>query len=110
LLGVSEHLVDRLLNLELGDEFETLLSKVDWKPSALANLLADRSRASKRAGFDWHGVLGTERVIGTMVWASERRISPRGAHMLLDTLSHDPGLTLEGALEAVKPDRNPSVC
>jgi len=110
LLGVSEHLVDRLLSLELGDDFEALLKKVDWKPSALANLLADRSRASKRAGFDWYGVLGADKVTGTMAWACEQRISPRGAQMLLDALVRDPGITPAQALEAVKPDRGPSVC
>lgn len=110
LLGVSEHLVDRLLNLELGDEFDALLKKVDWKPSALANLLADRSIASKRAGYDWRRVLGTERVLAVMTWAGEQRVSPRGAQMLLDTLARNPGLTPSEALEAVKPDRGPSAC
>lgn len=110
LLGVSEHLVDRLLNLELGDEFEALLKKVDWKPSALANLLADRATASKRAGFDWRKVLGAEKVTDTMAWASGQRVSPRGAQMLLDALTKNPALPLSAALEAVRPDRGPSAC
>lgn len=104
LLGVSEHLVDRLLNLELGDVFEDLLKSVDWKPSALANLLADRIRGSKRAGLDWMAVLGVERFTETLVWACENRISARGGQLILDELTRQPGLTPPEAYLKVRPD------
>lgn len=107
LLGVSEHLTDRLLNLELADLFEALLTKVDWKPSALANLLADRMRASRRAGLDWEQVLGTERIIGTIVWASDNKVSARGAHQMLDALTANPALTPTDAFLSVRPDPAP---
>lgn len=104
LLGVSDHLVDRLLNLELGDLFDDLLKRVDWKPSALASLLADRMRGSRRAGFDWMAALGADRLLETMVWACENRISPRGAQLVLDELARQPELTPSGAYMKVRPD------
>jgi glutamyl-tRNA(Gln) amidotransferase subunit E len=107
LIGVSEHLVDRLLNLELCDMFDELLKLVDWKPSALANLLADRIRASRRNGLDWMGVLGCERITETLVWANGNRISPVGARMILDYLAARPEQTPDQAFEAVRPDPSP---
>lgn len=106
LLGVSGHLVDRLLNLELGDIFDALLRKVDWKPSALANLLADRMRASRRAGMDWMRVLGAPLVEETMAWASLQKVGPRGTQMILDAMTRNPELSPSDALLQVKPDRS----
>ncbi len=107
LLGVSEHLVDRLLNLELGDIFDALLKKVDWKPSALANLLADRMRASRRAGLDWMKELGADRVEETLAWASQQEIAPKGAQLILDAMTRNRELSPSDALLRVKPDRKP---
>lgn len=108
MLGVSEHLTDRLLNLELCDVFDEILGLTDWKPSALANLLADRMRGSRRAGADWMAVLGSGRIVETLLWSWGKGISPPGSQMVLDTLTAHPELTPEQAFERVRPDPSPS--
>ncbi len=102
-LGLSNHLMDRLLNLELCDLYDDLLASADLKPKPLASLLADRMRGSRRAGKDWLKVLKEDRIRDTIVWCSENGITAKGAWHILDWISENPGLTPEEAFKVVKP-------
>jgi glutamyl-tRNA(Gln) amidotransferase subunit E len=102
-LGLSEHLTDRLLNLELCDLYDALIMKVEMKPAPLASLLADRMRGSKRAGRDWMGVLGREGIASAIVWLSEKGVTARGAASVLDRMCLTGPGRVEEAFEAVKP-------
>ena len=102
-LGLSEHLMDRLLNLELCDLFDSLIKQVDMKPSQLANLLADRMRGSRRKGMDWMGSLGEDTIKASLVRLSEKGVTARGAGRVLDMMSTMDKPSLEAAFQAVKP-------
>lgn len=102
-LGLSNHLMDRLLNLELCDLYDDLLASTDLKPKPLASLLADRMRGSRRAGKDWIKVLKEDRIRDTIVWCSENGITVKGAWHILDWISENPGRTPEEAFKVVKP-------
>ncbi len=102
-LGLSEHLIDRLLNLELCDVFDELLSKTEFRPCQLASLLADRMRGSKRQGKDWMKTLTEKGVRDTVIWCFENGISTTGARYILDWMSLNPSEAPEVAFKAVKP-------
>ncbi len=102
-MGLSDHLIDRLLNLELCDLYDSLLESTDLKPKALASLLADRMRGSKRAGRDWMEVLGDDAVQKAIVWCFGQGLTSKGAWHILDWMSLNPNSTIEEALMAVKP-------
>lgn len=104
-LGLSDHLMDRLLNLELCDLYDSLLKIVEMKPAPLASLLADRMRGSRRAGKDWMGTLGEEEIARSLVWLSEKGITARGAGLVLDAMSTQAEPSVEKAWNQVKPDR-----
>ena len=101
-LGLSEHLIDRLLNLELCDLFDELIMKVEMKPAPLASLLADRMRGSRRAGRDWISVLGSHGIRDAVIWLSENGVTARGASKVLDLMTTGK-TTVEEAYQAVKP-------
>lgn len=102
-LGLSDHLMDRLLNLELCDLYDDLRTATDLKPKALASLLADRMRGSRRSGKDWMKELTTDGIQKTVIWCSENGVASKGAWHILDWMSQHPGCTPEEAFEAVKP-------
>lgn len=102
-LGLSDHLMDRLLNLELCDLFDSLIKKVDMKPAPLASLLADRMRGSRRAGKDWMGTLGEDTLMESIVWLSGKGVTARGAGYVLDRMCTQKGTSVEKAYESVKP-------
>lgn len=102
-LGLSEHLMDRLLNLELCDLFDSLIKTVDMKPSPLASLLADRMRGSRRAGRDWMSVLGEEGIRNTIIWLSGKGVSARGAAQVMDRMCSMKDPSVEEAFQSVKP-------
>lgn len=102
-LGLSEHLSDRLLNLELCDLFDSLIMKVDMKPAPLASLLADRMRGSRRKGMDWMGTLGPEGVERALIWLSNKGVTAKGAGAVLDRMCLTEDHDVETAFEAVKP-------
>ena len=102
-LGLSDHLIDRLLNLELCDLYDSILESTDLKPKALASLLADRMRGSKRAGRDWIKVMGIDGVQKTIEWCFTKGLTSKGAWHILDWMSQNADSTLEQALKAVKP-------
>ncbi|MCK5785426.1 MAG: Glu-tRNA(Gln) amidotransferase subunit GatE [Candidatus Sabulitectum sp.] len=102
-LGLSDHLMDRLFNLELCDLYDDLLNTAELKPKSMASLLADRMRGSRRAGKDWMKALGEERIKDTIVWCSTNGITAKGSRYILDWLSGNPTSTPEEALTAVKP-------
>ncbi len=102
-LGLSDHLIDRLLNLELCDLYDSILESTDLKPKALASLLADRMRGSKRAGRDWIKVLGIDGVQKAIIWCFTKGVTSKGAWHILDWMSLNADSTLEQALKAVKP-------
>ena len=102
-LGLSDHLMDRLLNLELCDLYDDLLAGTEFKPKPLASLLADRMRGSKRAGKDWVKKLKEIGVRDTLVWCSDNSITTKGARHILDWMSDNPDCTHEEAFKATKP-------
>lgn len=102
-LGLSCHLIDRLLNLELCDLYDSLLKRVEMRPAPLASLLADRMRGSKRMGMDWMTILGEGGIEQVLVWLSGKGVTAKGAAGILDRMCLDPGITVEEAFEAVKP-------
>ncbi len=102
-LGLSDHLIDRLLNLELCDLYDNLLSTCELRPAPLASLLADRMRGSRRAGFDWMKTLKEEGIHNTIVWCSENGVTAKGSWHILDWMSENRGFTPEEAFKAVKP-------
>jgi len=102
-LGLSDHLMDRLLNLELCDLYDDLLKSTEFKPKPLASLLADRMRGSKRAGMDWMKALQAEGVRDALVWCSRKGLTPMGSRYILDWMSEKPGSAPEDAFTAVKP-------
>jgi len=103
-LGLSDHLIDRLLNLELCDLYDDLLDTAKMNPKPLASLLADRMRGSRRAGFDWMDKLGLEKIKNVIIWSSEKGISEKGARYLLDWLSINDNSIIEEAYKATKPE------
>ncbi len=103
-LGLSDHLIDRLLNLELCDLYDDLLDTAKMNPKPLASLLADRMRGSRRAGFDWMDKLGLEKIKNVIIWSSEKGISEKGARYLLDWLSINDNSIIEDAYKATKPE------
>jgi len=102
-LGLSAHLMDRLLNLELCDLYDTLVRKVDMKPAPLASLIADRMRGSRRAGMDWMAVLGEKGIIDSIVWLSGKGVTAKGAGMVLDEMCAPRRPSVEEAYNGVKP-------
>ncbi|MEA3267468.1 MAG: Glu-tRNA(Gln) amidotransferase subunit GatE [Candidatus Fermentibacteria bacterium] len=102
-LGLSDHLIDRLLNLELCDLYDNLLSACEFRPAPLASLLADRMRGSRRAGFDWMKTLKEEGIHSTIVWCSENGVTAKGSWHILDWMSENSGCTPKEAFNAVKP-------
>ncbi len=102
-LGLSDHLMDRLLNLELCDLFDDLLNITEMKPKPLASLLADRMRGSRRAGIDWIKTLNEDGIRDAVVWCSNNGITAKGSRYILDWLSENPGCAPEKAFKAVKP-------
>ncbi len=102
-LGLSDHLIDRLLNLELCDLYDNLLSTCDLRPVPLASLLADRMRGSRRAGCDWMKTLKKEGIHNTIVWCSENGVTAKGSRHILDWMSEKSGRTPEEAFKTVKP-------
>ncbi|MCD4706784.1 MAG: Glu-tRNA(Gln) amidotransferase subunit GatE [Candidatus Sabulitectum sp.] len=103
-LGLSDHLMDRLLNLELCDLFDDLLKTTEMKPKPLASLLADRMRGSRRAGKDWMKTLGKEGIRDTAIWCSKKGVTAKGSRHILDWISENPGCVPEEAFKTVKPD------
>ncbi len=103
-LELSDHLIDRLLNLELCDLYDDLLESANMNPKPLASLLADRMRGSRRAGFDWMDKLGLEEIENVIIWSSERGVSEKGARYLLDWLSINDNSIIEEAYKATKPE------
>jgi glutamyl-tRNA(Gln) amidotransferase subunit E len=103
MLGLGDHLMDRLLNLELCDLYDDLLKNTEFKPKPLASLLADRMRGSRRAGIDWMKALQMKGIRDALVWCSKNGITPRGSWHILDWMTENPGCTPEEALVAVKP-------
>ncbi len=102
-LGLSDHLMDRLLNLELCDLYDDLLATIDYQPKPLASLLADRMRGSRRAGKDWKKALKETGIKDTIVWCAQNGVTEKGAWHILDWLSINPDSTPEEAFKAVKP-------
>jgi glutamyl-tRNA(Gln) amidotransferase subunit E len=102
-LGLSGHLMDRLLNLELCDTYDYLLINTGFKPNPLASLLADRMRGSRREGKDWLKTLTEDGIRKTLVWCSDNGVSTVGARYILDWMSINPEATPETAFKAVKP-------
>jgi len=102
-LGLSDHLIDRLLNLELCDLYDNLLLSTQLKPKPLASLLADRMRGSRRSGCDWMNTLEEDGIKDAVVWCSGNGITAKGAWHVLDWMSENPGCTPEEAFKAVKP-------
>ena len=102
-LGLSDHLIDRLLNLELCDLYDDLLEVTDMKPCPLASLLADRMRGSRRAGKDWIHNLEEKGIRDTVVWCSRNGVTAKGAWHVLDWMACNPGCTPEQAFKMVKP-------
>lgn len=104
-LGLSDHLIDRLLNLELCDLFDALLREVDMKPAPMASLLADRMRGSRRRGMDWMSTLGAEGIVSALSALSKEGITAKGAAMVLDRMCCVNGATVMEALDSVRPER-----
>lgn len=101
-LGLSDHLMDRLLNLELCDLYDSLILKVDMKPAPLASLLADRMRGSRRAGRDWMKVLGAEGISSAVISLSEKGVTAKGAAGILDLMALK-NINVDEAYQVVKP-------
>lgn len=102
-LGLSDHLMDRLLNLELCDLYDDLLTSTELKPGPLASLLADRMRGSRRAGKDWMKALDVNGIRDTVIWCCKNGVTTKGAWFVLDWMSENPGCTPEEAFKVVKP-------
>ena len=102
-LGLSEHLMDRLLNLELCDLFDSLIKKVDMKPAPLASLLADYMRGSRRKGRDWMKTLGVDTIRESIVWLSGRGVTAKGSGYVLDYMCSMEKPSIEEAYQSVKP-------
>lgn len=96
-MGVSDQLAGRLINWETADLFDRVKPLVGWSPGALAWLLTDRRRGSRRSGSDWAS-LGEERVGSILIECFEKGVSIKGAARVLDVVASVPGLTVQEAL------------
>ncbi len=102
-LGVPEQLCARLINWGSADLFDRTRASARWHAPALASLLTDRRRGSRRAGADWSR-LGDEGIASALVSCFEHGLSTRGAARVLDAMSMAPGLSAGEAIAACPPE------
>lgn len=98
-LGVPDQLAGRLINWESADLFDTVRPRVGWPASALAWLLTDRRRGSRRAGADWSGI-GEQGIAEALEECFVKGVSLKGSARVLDAMSRAAGLTAAEAMEA----------